>query len=92
MHARESELSHLDDSIIMRGRQVYERQIKSRLEPEQIGRFIAIEPESGRYFLGETGTMALLAARGEMPEEEFYLARIGYHTADAIGGSIRRGE
>jgi len=44
------------DSTIARGQKVYEAQLRSRLEPEHTGRFVAIEPESGMYFLDDTGT------------------------------------
>ena len=38
------------------GKRVYEERLKADLEPDHIGEFVAIEPESGRYFLGEAGS------------------------------------
>lgn len=72
--------------LVERGQAVYDERLKSLLEPEYTGRYVAIEPESGRYFLADSGTAALLAGRAEMPDSLFYLARIGYRAADTISG------
>ncbi len=74
------------DEIVVRGQQFYDEQLKALLEPAQIGRFVAIEPDSERHFLGDTGIEALLAGREAMPDKLFYLVRIGYHAAYKIGG------
>lgn len=74
------------DEIVVRGQQFYDEHLKELLEPAQIGRFVAIEPDSGRHFLGDTGIEALLAGREAMPDKLFYLVRIGYHAAYKIGG------
>ncbi len=63
----------------------YKKHLKSLLEPQHNGEFVAIEPYAGRYFINKNGTKALLDAREEMPESKFYLARIGYQTTDRIG-------
>ena len=69
-----------------RGKSLYESKLKALLEPEQRGKFIAIEPDTESYFVADTGTKALLAARAALPEKLFFLARVGYPAADAIGG------
>lgn len=74
------------DDLVERGQAVYDERLKGLLEPEHTGRYVAIEPESGRYFLADTGTAALLAGRAEMPSGLFYLARVGYRAADAVSG------
>jgi hypothetical protein len=68
------------------GKRVYQEQLQAILEPEHIGRFVAIEPNSGRYFLGDSGAEALIAARDAMPESLFFLARVGYPAAASLGG------
>jgi hypothetical protein len=78
------------DDLVERGQAFYDEQLKEKLEPEHGGRYVAIEPDSGRYFLADTGTDALTAALAEMPDGLFYLARVGYQTADAIGGYASR--
>ena len=68
------------------GKRVYKEKLQAILEPEHIGEFVAIEPDSGRYFLGDTGANALITARDAMPNSLFYLARVGYPAANKIGG------
>lgn len=80
----------MKNDLVKRGQRFYDEQLKQKLESEHAGRYVAIEPESGRYFLDDTGTGALVRARGEMPGGLFYLVRIGYQTADAIGGYASR--
>ncbi len=65
------------DDLIDRGRSIYHSRLISILEPSRVGEFVAIEPDTGRYFLGETATAALIAARTAMPDKLFYLTRVG---------------
>lgn len=69
------------------GMKFYEEHLKDLLEPGHTGEFVAIEPYSGRYFIGKTNTKAMLKALAEMPESKFYFVRIGYKYAHKIGGS-----
>lgn len=64
----------------------YENHLKTALEPSHDGDFVAIEPSAARYFLGQTATAALVAARNAMPESQFFLIRVGRNTTHKIGG------
>jgi len=75
--------------IVKCGQQVYEK-LKDYLESRQFGRFVAIDPRSELYFLGDTGTEALVAAHTALPEARFFLARIGHKTAHRMGGHASR--
>ncbi len=77
--------SAIPGRLIEEGKKVYVERLQSLLEPDQIGRFVAIEPKTGHYFLGNTGSEALVAARKALPDSLFYLARIGYRAAHSIG-------
>ena len=82
----------LEDEVVRSGQRIYDERLQGILEPSQVGRFVAIEPKTGQYFVGDTGTTALLDARTAMPDSLFYLVRIGYQAADTIsgyGGRIR---
>ena len=68
------------------GEEFYNTRLKATLEPKHPGEFVAIEPTSGRYFLGPTATAALVAAKDAMPQGQFFLTRIGQSTAHRIGG------
>ena len=71
------------------GQRLYDERLREMLEPSQAGRYVAIEPVSGEYFLGDTGTEALLEARRALSEAMFYLARVGHQTADTLSGYDR---
>lgn len=74
------------------GQRLYDKRLRQQLEPEHNGEFVAIEPESERFFLGPTGLAALHAGRSEMPDKLFYLLRVGSDAAYRVGGyGARRG-
>ena len=83
-----SKLNKIDvvgSDLIERGQSVYDQSLKQQLEPAHVGRFVAIEPVTGQYFLGDTGTATLVAARAAMPSTLFYLMRVGQPTAHTVG-------
>jgi hypothetical protein len=41
------------------GKKLYEEKLKAILEPQEHGKFVAIEPETGQYFLGVTALEAI---------------------------------
>lgn len=78
------------EAVIARGQSLYEDVLKAELEGEHFGRFVAIDPETGRYFIGDTSAEALGAAHDALPSARFYLTRVGYETAHHIGGHALR--
>jgi hypothetical protein len=73
-------------TLVEVGLALYESHLKATLEPEHRGEFVAIEPSTARYFLGQTATDALVAARNAMPKSQFFLTRVGKSSAHKIGG------
>lgn len=88
--SRNSKPEALNDDLIVRGQATYYRDLASILEPSHHGEFVAIEPDSGRYFLGSTATAALLTAYAAIPNMVFYLTRVGRETAHSFGGRSTR--
>jgi hypothetical protein len=72
------------DDLVERGSSIYRQEFVSVLEPSHLGEFVAIEPDSGRYFLGSTASAALVAAHSSMPNNLFYLTRVGRETAHTV--------
>lgn len=62
-----------------RARTIYEA-IRDRLEPSLKGKIVAIEVESGEYFVRETVLDAANKARARHPEKVFHFFRIGFPT------------
>lgn len=69
------------ESLASRGNQLYRTKLKNILEPEYIGMFAAIEPDSGDYFLAKGMSEAMENARVKHPDKLFFLVRIEFPTA-----------
>jgi len=61
--------------------EIYERKLKKKLEPKYKGKMIAIEVDSGKYFMGEDLGEAGDKAKAAFPDKIFYFKRVGYRTA-----------
>ena len=73
-------------SVIDRTKQIYANQLQTALESQHRDRFVAIEPESGDYFLGDTFDEAVKSARAKYPSRLSHTIRIGHRAAFHIGG------
>lgn len=74
-------------SIAERAKAVYECELRSLLEQEHRDRFVAIEPTSKEYFLGDTFISAALSAKTAYPERKSFVVKIGHEAAFHIGAS-----
>ena len=63
------------------GQALYDRELRPTLEAEHFGRFVAVEPESRQYWLGDTVEEVCHQARTALPRKFFHLIRIGSPTA-----------
>ena len=79
-----------NDDLVERGQITYRQRLAAILEPSHDGKFVAVEPDSGEYFLGDTASAALVAARAAMPNNLFYLTRVGRETAHTVGEHAAR--
>jgi hypothetical protein len=73
-------------SVIDRAKAIYAKQLQADLESRHLDRFVAIEPESGEYFLGDTFDEAVKSARTKYPSRLSHTIRIGHRAAFHIGG------
>ena len=74
-----------------KAKRFYDEQLKAELEPRENGKFIAIEPDSRKYFLAKTAVEAIEEGRAVLPGKMFFLARVGYPAAHKIsGGRVKR--
>ncbi len=71
--------------VARRGEGIFQQRLRGQLEKTHWGLFIAIEPDSGDYFLGRTLEEAIAAARRAHPGRLSYTCRIGFPTAVEIG-------
>jgi hypothetical protein len=76
-------------AVIDRARRLYAERLQSLLEPQHRDRFVAIEPESGDYFLGDTFDEVVRSARAKHPTRLTHTIRIGHRAALHLGGLQR---
>jgi hypothetical protein len=72
-------------SVIERAKRIYAEQLQAVLETQHRDRFVAIEPESGEYFLGDTFDEAVKSARAKHPSRLSHTIRIGHRAAFHMG-------
>jgi len=71
-------------SLVSKAKMLYES-MRLRLEKEFGGQFVAIEPESQDFFIGQSFDSAVTAARTSHPNRVTYTIRIGHQAAFHIG-------
>lgn len=85
-HARLS-----NEEIDKRGQDLYDRTIISQVEtPENIGKQIVIDVETGEYEIDDDGLEASLRLMAKHPGAALYGLRIGYNAVYTIGGVLTR--
>ena len=77
------------DQFVGQAEQIYATRLRAVLEPAHVDEFVAIEPESGDYFLGKTLSDAMGAARRSYPDRLAHAMRIGHKTALHFGMHVR---
>jgi hypothetical protein len=71
--------------LASRASAIYEQKLRSRLESTNPDDFVAIEPESGDFFLGKTLSEAIQAARTAHPARLPFALRVGHTSTVEIG-------
>lgn len=71
--------------ISSKGRMILEA-LPQEVKEEHFSRFIAIDVDSGDYFIGDTAIEATGKAQARYPGKIFFLGRIGYRTAYTFKG------
>ena len=68
-----------------RGEKIYDERIKSLVEPQEIGKFIVIDIESGDYEISEDMLEASDRLQKRRPDSVQFGAMVGYESAYLIG-------
>ena len=77
------------EEFVRRAEEIYATRLRPILEPEHVDEFVAIEPESGDYFLGNTLNEASRAARQSHPDRLTHVMRVGHRAALHFGMHVR---
>lgn len=89
--AKNNEDAFTPDQIAERGQKLYEEKLKAILEPAQKGKFVAIEVESGDYFLADTLLEALQKGKEKYPDRLLHTVRVGYEGVFKMGSYASKG-
>ena len=71
--------------LYQRAEQFYQARLRTDLEHSHLNSFVAIEPDSGDYYLGRTLSEASAAASAAHPNRRCCVLRIGHTVALHIG-------
>ena len=72
------------------GDEIYERDIRQRVEADHHGEVVAIDVGSGEYAIAETALAAADALRERRPALDVWVVKVGYPTLRTFGGSSLR--
>ncbi len=73
------------------GEEIYERDIRRRVEPGRVGAFVAIDVDSRDYSVAGSEVAAAEELRERRPEARVWLVRAGYRALGSFGGGgLRR--
>jgi hypothetical protein len=78
-------ISEKSKAVAENARRIYDSQLRDELEQKHSGEYACIEPESGRYFLGDTFDQAVIAAVETFPDRLTHTVRIGHPAALHLG-------
>lgn len=76
------------EEIAARGLELYERSIRSRVEPEHTGKYLVVDIESGDYELDEDPTTVTERAAARWPGAPLYGLRVGHLAWGHIGAHM----
>jgi len=71
------------EKIASEGTKIYE-EVKSRYEPRDVGKYLAIDIESKEVFLADNTAEAVEAAKKVHPNKVFFVVKIGYSAAEIL--------
>ena len=64
---------------------MFDRCVRSRLRPEDEGKFVAVDVRTGEYEVDEDDYGAVARLRARVPEADIWLARAGEAAAYRMG-------
>ena len=71
--------------VAERAKALYSSTLQNILEIQHCDRYVAVEPDSGAYFLGDTFSDAVRAARSQYPDRLSFVIHIGHPAAIHLG-------
>ena len=89
MHTRHTRLTDIE--VSERGKALYAETIRAKVETtDNIGKMVIIDVETGEYEVDEIGLEASRHLQAKHPDADLYGIRIGYKSAEVLGGILER--
>jgi hypothetical protein len=80
------------EEFCRRGKEIYDRDVRPALRPEDDNKFVAIDIESGGYEIDGDDYAATERLLTRHPQAQIWLARVGQPAAYRMGGRFAPGE
>ena len=74
------------EEFARRGDAIYEKEILPKLTAKDVGKFLAIDIETGAYETTADEMKAGDKLRARLPEAQIWMVRIGYDSVRSFGG------
>ena len=81
-----------NDEFARRGDAIYEQEILPKLTAKDIGKFVAIDIETGTYEMATDEMSAGDKLRRRLPEAQIWMVRVGHPSTRRFGGRPVRQE
>jgi hypothetical protein len=79
------------EETVRLGKEIYERDIRHRVEADHVGKIVAIDVDSGSWAMGDETMDARENLRLKRPEAlNVLFERVGYLAVASMGGGLRR--
>ncbi len=76
------------ENVAQNAKRIYEERLRGSLEKSHPDKFVAIEPISGDFFLGQTISEAIGASRLKYPDRLAHAIRVGHEAAVHFGMQV----
>ena len=80
------------EEFARRGDAIYDRAVRPRLKPEDNGKFVAIDIETGAHEIADDELSASDRLRARVPKAQIWLMRAGSPYLHRFGGCARLGK
>ncbi len=77
------------EEFARRGNEIYERDIRSQVDPNYTGQFVAIDIDTGAWEIDAEDYTATERLLKRVPDAQIWLVRVGHQATYRIGGPRR---
>jgi hypothetical protein len=88
-----SQPCYTKEEFARRGTEIYERDIRPKVEADSYGKIVAIDIETGAYAIGDSRLSAARPLQAENPNAQMWAVRVGHpavHRIPHVNRSKRR--